>query len=251
MKNTLTLIALSLLCSCATTGKGFDRDMLREQANGAPQVVTEKEIAETLKLKPQLPTPFRLGVYFKDEDRQPRAYGAAMTHWRWTPEDRSRVLSALEQIKNLGQISDVFEINASTIARADQKSVRLAAAQHGADAVLVVAGASDVDRHNNNWATTYVALLPALFVHGTDTDALFMGWMTLWDVRNGFLYATAESESSLSESTPAAFTHEQTLVDSAKEEALGKMNQELTSRLQRIILQANSKANAKAKPKNT
>src|SRR6185437_6321460 len=98
--------------------------------------------------------------------------------------------------KDRSEVSDVFEISPAVVTSSgDVKSLRLAAAQHGADALMVLSAGKDTDKYTNQWVWTYFAIIPAFFVPGSNTDVLFMTHAAMWDVRNGYLYLTADSES--------------------------------------------------------
>jgi hypothetical protein len=96
MRISQLLILISIiapLSSCSS--KGFNRDELRDEMNDkAP--VTDSEIAKTLSLKPQLPKPFVLAVYFKEPTFERRILNQK---WRWTDEDEQTILSSLDNLK--------------------------------------------------------------------------------------------------------------------------------------------------------
>lgn len=48
-------------------------------------------------------------------------------------------------------------------------------------------------------------LLLTLFVQGSEADAIFVTSASLWDVKNGYLYLTAESEGIVKDKYAAAF----------------------------------------------
>ena len=59
MKVFVMALLVLVLTGCAAS-KGFDRGALRESFGS---VTTDRDIQEVLALKPQLPAPFKLGVY--------------------------------------------------------------------------------------------------------------------------------------------------------------------------------------------
>jgi hypothetical protein len=218
----IVLFAIALAALGCATSHGFNRGELRgELGKAAPVEINDHDIQTALDKKPQLPKPFKLAVYFKNPS------GTDASRWRWTGEDKNKILSLAEQMKEAGEISDVFAINDDLVYNSDLRNVRYAAAEHGADAVLVVSGANDVDSYNNMWAWTYVALLPALFVPGNESDVLFMVRAVMWDVRNEFLYMSAEAESEKSHPHPAAFIREREVVQAAKAEAIDKLREQI------------------------
>ena len=221
------ILSLSILSGCATS-RGFNRTELREKMSAKDPTVTDEDIKKTLALKPQLPKPFKLGVIFQAPEMRGNQ-GAA--RWMWSEDDRKKILAALDSLKTSHEVSDVFVVSDATISETDLKSLRLAAARHGADAVLVVAGISDIDSYNTKWGWTYLALVTTLFVPASTNDALFLARATLWDVRNEFLYLAAEGESMKKETHPAAFTDERRQVEESKADAINALSLELSKRI--------------------
>jgi hypothetical protein len=217
-------LVLVVLSGCSHYG--FNRGELRAQLNGAA-VVDDAAIARALALKPQLPQSFRLGVYFAE----PRVYRDA-PDWRWTEQDKTKILSAASSLKASHEASDVFVLSSATVSAEDLPSLRLVAAQHGADALLLIKGINDVDRHSNGWAWSYALIAPVFFVPGTVIDSLFLAQAVMWDVRNGFLYLTADAESEKRQTRPAAFTNTRKVSDQARIDAVDKLRDELARQLQ-------------------
>ncbi len=219
MRNVYVAVLALVLAACSTS-HGFDRGALRSQ--GAEQkVVTEEDIAKAFALKPQLPVPFRLAVYFS-----PRSYG-----WRWRGEDKDRLLQMGAELKSKKIISDIVIVDDYVIEGEGRKAVRLAAARAGADAVLIVNGVSDTDRYNNPLAATYALLITPLFVPGTVLDGLFIANASLWDVRNQYLYLSSEAEATASETRPAFFIEETHVIQEAKAEAVAALAKRLGGQL--------------------
>jgi len=176
----LLLVLIPLLGACAGS-RGFDRGALSRELRADTPVVSDEEIARVLGLRPQLAPPFKLGVYFRSSQR-------------WTGADKDALLGRLGPLVEAKAISQVIPISDSMIAREDLKSIRLAGARYGADAVLVVNGATQLDRYSNAGSALYWTIIGLFIVPGTSADALFLGSATLWDVRNEYLYASAEAE---------------------------------------------------------
>ena len=176
----LLLVLIPLLGACAGS-RGFDRGALSRELRADTPVVSDEEIARVLGLRPQLAPPFKLGGYFRSSQR-------------WTGADKDALLGRLGPLVEAKAISQVIPISDSMIAREDLKSIRLAGARYGADAVLVVNGATQLDRYSNAGSALYWTIIGLFIVPGTSADALFLGSATLWDVRNEYLYASAEAE---------------------------------------------------------
>jgi hypothetical protein len=228
-----TVLLLAFASGCAT-GSGFNRGELRQELSGKTEV-TDQEIQKTLTLKPQLPRPFKVGVYFRDPNVvHPNKTQLGTTQWNWSSDDKMKILSLFDPFKSSKQVSDVIQITPVTVAGTDLKSLRLAAAQHGIDALLVVSGVKDSDNYVNHWGWTYIALVPALFVPANEVNVLFMSWAAMWDVRNQYLYLTAEAESLKQQTRPAAFTNERGLTEEAKTDSVEKLREEVVKMMQQL-----------------
>ena len=228
MRNLWALL-LVLLATACTASRGFDRNTLRDQIIDRKQV-TEEDRQRTLELQPQLPSPFRLALYFTSPSAS-RRYGSA---WNWLGEDKDALLAIGTGLKSKKIVSDMFVISDHIAEGSDNKTIRLAAARAGADAVLIVNGVADIDRYNNAFGYTYFLVITTFFIPGTEADGLFMANASLWDVRNQYLYLSAEGEGTARDIKPALFIDEKRVIKSAKSAALSALKAELSSRLARI-----------------
>jgi hypothetical protein len=225
MKNFLIVLLILTVTACASS-RGFDRGALHGQLT-EQKVVTEDDIKQVMNLKPQLPDPFRLALYFA----QPKSVAYYRNSWRWLDADKDALLGIVNELKGKKIVSDMFVISDAIVEGADNKALRLAAARAGADAVVIVNGVSDIDRYNNSLGVAYVLLVTPLFVPGTVADGLFMANASMWDVRNQYLYLSVESEGTATETKPAAFINENRLIKTAKSDALAALRKELLEHL--------------------
>jgi hypothetical protein len=219
MKFSVLITSLLVLVSCSS--KGFNKEALRQElVVGESRQVTDEDIKKVLDLRPQLPKPFKLGVYFVDSD---------FRNWdlRWNADDKQMVMSLEEELKKTGEVSKMFLINESVVNGKDLKSIRLAAAHHGADALLVVSNVSASEQYMNGWGATYILLIPALFVPGTNTNALFITRAALWDVRNEYLYMAVESEAVKSRKASVINSDEKTELRKAKKQSMEGLKKEI------------------------
>jgi rhombotail lipoprotein len=223
------LTAVILLAGC-THSRGFDRGELTRAARFEQQPPTDDEIARVLALRPQASFPLKLAVWLRP---------ARTDRWRapafqWRDDDREAVLGALHPLVADGVASELITVTDMTITGDDLRAARLAAARHGADAVLVVSGAADVDRYNN-WASLLYLTIVGLWVSpGTRADGIFLVNASLWDVRNEFLYASAEAEGTHSRTAPALLLENADMVTDAKRSALASLAKELATRLRNL-----------------
>ncbi len=226
MKAILAVLTTFVFAGCAS---GFNRGELQKQIGVINPKFDDAEIKEAYNKKAALPKPFKLGIYFKAPQNE---------QWRWSEQDKAYVTEELvKELKADGLITDVFPITASVVTDDDLKSLRLAAAKHQADALLIVGGGAQVDRYINNWGWTYALIAPAFFVPGSKADTLFMANASLWDVRNEFLYLTAEAESTKSRTYVAAFgKQDKELITDAKSEAMSGLKSELKKMIKGVKL---------------
>lgn len=222
----LSIISIAFtLSACAS--KGFHREELQSSVGIVTPEFDEKSIEEAYKKKPNLPKPFRLAVYFKT----PAPVNAA-TPWRWTPEDKNILTDIENSLKEKDLVSAVFPLVNTLVTSENLQNLRLVAAQHQADALLIINGAGDIDRSANSVALSYIALLPMVFAKGNKAETLFMTTATLWDVKNELLYLTAETEvTTLNESTPFNMKSDKELYSEARTQALAKLQEEIKKQI--------------------
>ncbi len=225
MHKYIVLLLAVTMTACASS-RGFDKGHLRSQMVDQ-KVVTEDDIKNALELKPQLPTPFKLAVFFAPPKHNWR-YG---TSWNWTGEDKDSLIQVKEDLMNKNIISDMFVISDAIVEGIDIKAIRLAAARAGADAVIIVNGVSSVDRYNNAWGGTYFLIIPPFFIPGTVADGLVMLNAVMWDVRNQYLYMSAEAEGTARQVKPAFFIEENHLISEARANAVAGLKKEVLLRL--------------------
>lgn len=224
LRGLAALIVASALSACESS-QGFDRGRMNRQLTGDTAKTTDEEIARVMGLKPQLDFPIRLAIYAR-----PGYYGWNHPIWRIEDIDAEWV----ETLKRDGLVSQVIPIVQSTVTGENTADIRLAAARHGADAVLVLDSVSDVDRYNNPLGVTYITIIAAWLVPGTHADALVMTNGSLWDVRNGYLYATMRAEGEASDFGPAFLLEDYKVVAEAHRKAMTALEGEIAARLKNI-----------------
>ncbi len=245
MKNLyLGLCCVLILFPGCATKQGFDRGALREHLYGASVEITEKEIQEVLELKSQLRFPFKLGVYFLERDRYGWGYGWGhhQSHW----EGKDKQLTWLKSLQDDGILSEIIPITSITLVKDEDneyryrnnapslKNIRLAAARHHADAVLIVDYIPDVDRYNNFTSFLYITIIGGFFIPGTHSDALVMMNGALWDVRNEYLYLTVEVEEEQRRIGTAFLLRDEDTIREAKHKALSLFHEEVLQRIRRL-----------------
>ncbi len=223
----LALILLMIVVGCSGS-RGLNRHILQESFHDHPDVVTERDIADTMTLQATLPAPYRLAIYFKHEDFPSRP---ALQRVDWASADADRVRRALAPVTEEGILQQSFLLANSTVQGSSFRDIRLAAARYNADAVLVIDGASAVERYNNGHAWWYATGIGAYFAHGTESHALFMVEGTLWDVRTGYLYGTQTADGETTLIGPAPSLEDKAAVAEAKDVAMERFGKELADML--------------------
>lgn len=197
----------------------------------ASEQITDEVIKSALEKKQEILTPFKLGIYFPEYKYF--AYGTHnnLNEWKWTREDKNKILKAITDMNNKDVISDTFIINDVISNTEKVQAIRLAAAQAGADKVLIINGIFDMDFYGNGLGFTYVLLVTAFFVPGTISHGLFMVNATLWDVREPIKYFSIETEGMSKQTRPKALIGKGKLINKSKAIALDNLQNDLAIRL--------------------
>ncbi len=221
-----SMLVFTSLFAAGCASKGFNRGQLDSQMGVTKPTYDDAEIKAAYEKKPNLPSPFKLAVYFKTPKHA--TYGEPV--WRWSEDDKAVLAGVAAELKKEGLVADVFPIvSSATGGSEDLKALRLVAAKHQADALLIVSGAGEIDRYTNHAGYSYLLLLPTLFVRGSEADTLFVTSATMWDVKNEYLYLTAEAEETTRESYIAAWgRNDKDLLAEAKNKSVAKLRDELT-----------------------
>lgn len=211
----IAVLSFTFVTGCSTTG--FVRQDLREQIGVQTPEYREGSIEQAFAKKVNLPKPFSVAVYFKTTQAGDR--------WRWTLEDKRRVLQQLRAHVGEDYVSKIFMIGGEVSrvnpaldgahegpANEELANIRLAAAQYQADAVLIVDGIAKVSREPNRWASTYILLAPTLFVNGNTADSFFAINASLWDVRNEVLYLSLNAEGEINKNYPALMAENDSVI---------------------------------------
>ncbi|MCB9597305.1 MAG: hypothetical protein H6719_31560 [Sandaracinaceae bacterium] len=218
------MVAALLLAGVPGCGgaMGMDRGPFEAVAPDQEVQIDDSRIADALARQPQLPDRVRVGVWFR-----PPADGS----WSWTFEDRQRVVRASETVDRV----DLFPISRGFVEGTDVVSLRLAAARHGAHALLIVEGRPEQRFSDNAWVATYPLLLPILFAPAQELDTRFALDAQMYDVRNGFLYLTAEAEGLEEQQRAHVWIDRDGGVREARNRAIEYLHAELRDRLAHLV----------------
>jgi len=234
----LLLMLLLTVPACAAS-MGMDRGAVEPLPPGQEPVVDNAQIEAELARRPQLSEKVRVGVYFLPPSKVGGDRELAEQNWRWTPEERLRIVKTADEIDRF----DLFPLSEQLVTGTDTTALRLAGARHGADAILVVGGVAEQFSESNGWVATYTLLLPILFAPGQRLKTRFRSEATLYDVRNGYLYATAEAEAERSRLRPHVWADRDGQVNETKQEVVELLSAEITRRLESLASEETSTTN--------
>lgn len=230
MGKTLIVLLFFLSTGCATvTNAKIKNDIAKrlfDLFDRHTSELSDNQIASVADKRRELSKPFELAVYFKNPTEK--------DNWRWTANDRQEILTTLAGNQKL--IRRTFELINTSGKAEDLKSIRMMAAEQGADAVLIIQGAGEVKTEANGLAATYIALVPMLFVNGNNVKSGFVTQAVMWDVRQSYVHMGVQSEGDWNMKRPLAFRQKDRALDKAKEESLSRLEKQLESRINRTAI---------------
>ena len=237
------VLGLSLLLTgCAT---GFNRQAIQQRLADQPAVVDDAEIQAALDRKPQLRFPIKLAIHLTAETYYPGLRAAPRTppwapdgtpsaDWRWTVKDREMIDQWAQPLREAGIVSDLYVMSEMISTTGDPRSIRLAAAKHGADAVLPIKGVSQADSYVDGTAICNLLIIPGYVVPSSHRDVLLLLRGAMWDVGNQCLYLSVDAEGEAKTRAPTFRIKDDAGMDEAKQVALAGFGDELQKRLQAL-----------------
>ena len=225
MRTTWHALIILLVLSGCTSSKGLDRAALREtlRQDAFHQIDTPNQTDRPPALRLTLPAKFALYL---------TPTGFLNRHFDWTGADKDVFRLWAQDMKSRGVLSDLYVVAESSATGKSLQHLRDVAARYGADVLLIVDGADDIDRYNNyKGPLFYWTILGAYLAAGTHSDALCLVMATLWDVRTGVRYFTEEAEGLAKTIGPVAFLDDKDPIAQAKTAALRQITDRLKDRL--------------------
>lgn len=228
---TRSLLALLLLAAgCSVSHRAFDHAALARAVRVSSHPTTEQEIQGAVALRPGLKLPIKLAVWF----RPANPWRWSDYRVRWEDEDRSAILEALAPVVEAGIIKEPRVITDSILPGDGVRDARFAAALHEADAVLIVTGATAIERRSTPAALLYPTVVGLWVAPGSQSEGICVATGTIWDVRSGFLYGAAEAEATWAETVPLMLVDEDRARAAAKRQAILSLAQDLERRFRRL-----------------
>ena len=188
----------------------------------------EKQAIALLDERNQLDRPIRMAVYFTKALRN----RDIAKNFNWTYDEKDQFIKALDKSPI---ISRVFELIRPRGTDEDIRTLRLLAAQQGADTLLMIQGAFDIETHLNASAISYLFVLPAFFVKGNEVKGTFISQALLWDVKSPIVHLGVQSEGKEEERRPIAFRNPEAIIEEARGESLEILSKKLNKELDTIL----------------
>lgn len=164
-----------LLGACSTIEKSHAGRMNWPKPRG-------EAIAEALNRKPGAPFPLDIGVYFVDQ-----------SFWNRVMAEREGAFEAfVDNIRFHGVIRHVTLLRGAR--GSDLESFRAAAAMHGVDAVFVVEHEIKFTASPSFLSLLYFTIVGLWLAPGHNAHVVVSAEGSLWDVRTGYLYGSAQGE---------------------------------------------------------
>ena len=235
MSHKSLLSSVALACaSCSTLPLGGSTPSeLEQELRSRPLVFSDADLAEIDAIRPQLPTPFKLGIAPPlarvSPDRSSSPSGV------WTGDEQDLIRAWGRELEASGRVSQVVFLPSALMGGAAGAGgdfvgrARAAAVRSHVDCVLIVNSLSGVHRSNNALAILDLTLVGAAIFpgHGVHSETVAEG--VLIDARNGYVYATGLGAAEAKRSSAALFMDEKVgaVVSSSRLAAIDDMARDL------------------------
>lgn len=233
----LPVVVTGIAIATGCGSMGMDRGLTATPPEPAAVVIDDTAVAAELARRPQLPENPRVAVAFT-APVAPTEEGDA---WRWQFAERQTVVKSGDGATGLTLFSLVDAPRDGSFG-----ALRAAAAQQGADAVLSVDGRVEERTEGNAWSVTYALLLPILFAPALELETIFTTRATMRDVRNGYVYLSAESEAAVTQQRAHVSMNRRSAREESRAEAIKELASELKQRFAHAFPAAPSAAAAPA-----
>jgi hypothetical protein len=225
-------ILLSALSLCGCFAHGFDRSTVytRLQLEPTQPEKCDEDVASAQALKPHITFPCRIAVYL------PPGVNGSGGHW--TAKDKEAAETWAKELKQDGTIADMLIMSdmfaPPNASGPSMKELRVAAAKHGANVLLALQVACEVDSYKNPAALFNWTIVGGYIVPASHRDARVTLQGALVDVANGFLYASVDSEGTGRIIRPTFLVEDKPAVDRAREKAMVAFGPEFLKRMRNV-----------------
>lgn len=231
MTRFLFILLTVLLLKCSSSD-GYDSGRVRE--NRGNYEYDDQLIKSYFNKKPQLKFPFKIAVL--DESNNPQ--------YLFTIKDKESFNKIEKSLIDKKVISKMFFMDKEILPEANSitndsrlnsvKKARLLASRFDADTVLILKNNVEIKSEGNILSLFYLTIVGIWIFPGTEREYKVTFHSALWDSRNEFLYATAESEATAKATRPLGWFDDEENISKVKSEALEKVKLELNSRIENL-----------------
>ncbi len=232
-----TLIALAAVLAAVGCSPAYNRTVMEQELQDTRQILVDDiDVLRAGEVRPQLPLPFRLAVV------PPSVMN--VRHWGVPEElegERREILAWGDKLRAAGVVSDLVIIPQMLIQTSAPsadlyRQLRVAAARLGADALLILRSATDVDSTVNPLCVLDLTIVGMFVVPGHHKDALTMLEGILVDNRNQFVYLALSAEGTGTACGPLASLDQRTAIQRARVAALKDFGDKLAAAASRVPL---------------
>jgi rhombotail lipoprotein len=190
---------LLALVGCSST---IDRGRMHEDLQHGDLEFSSRTVKEIEAIRPQIQVPFRLAV--------------APPVWRreatWSREELAEIESWGPELSKLGLVTELvvipeatYAMNAGSTSEGWLERLRVAAARHHADAVLVIRDVEDTSSWMNVLSILDLTIVGAWIFPGHQAESVSMMEGLVIDNRNEYLYCSGHGEGSAKVTQPLAY----------------------------------------------
>lgn len=232
----VSFIALCSVSSSVGCAAGYNRDLMAANMKREGLQITDSEIQASAKLKPQLPSPFSLGVWVN----------GGLRFRKQVKDQLQPIGDRLVRDRVVSSVAFLVPSNGGwSSTRAD---IRREAALAGVDAVLVIDKQDQTDRYENPLSFLYLTVVGMFLVPASHADTLAEVRGAIIDTNNGFLYAMSSGEGEAKSMRPLALLDSDDSRREALKKAVDDLGHDIEGRVRNVALEV-ARAAVPAKPK--
>ncbi|MFA6567748.1 MAG: hypothetical protein WCS96_06005 [Victivallales bacterium] len=219
----VSAMALTFLAGCTM---GYDR--------GAAESRLGKVVIDDVSSKPNtIKTPLKVALFADMETMiSPEEF---VETWDWSAGDKKLIVSYLENLEELGYISDYFIVPDNPgFSMQDINYMINEARKKDADVLISLRGIIKVNRYFNPAAILDLTILGACLFPGSNCDALLLVNMDMWNVKGKDCILTVNGEGIKRISEPTFLLEPEDAVISVRRDTLRKVLSEFKKRCREI-----------------
>jgi hypothetical protein len=155
--------------------------------------------------------------------------------WDWSSGDKKLIMSYLENLEELGYISDYFMIpDNPSFSMQDINYLIIEAKKQDADVLITLRGVIKVNRYFNPAAILDLTIIGACLFPGSNCDAILIMNMNLWNVKGRDCILTVRGEGVKSISEPTFLIDPEDAVGPVRRDTLRKVLAEFKKKCRQI-----------------